>query len=254
MGVRGLEQYVVKDQSPYLRGESPSSGKSGWLGRPTSGLMLLTSGPTFTDATAGVSSAKTKDSILKKTGAREWVLSSQTKTTPAPDLSLVIEDVDLTRGFTLKIELKSREPIAGLEPYPAIPRSVTARLTGKLSYAKDATLNSQYTECQGVAGAAGWHVNTFHFRANPEKHASLKITIQGSGDLLLRNPESMYGPLVVGRRFEHGAVILNLSEEPWHAPAEVLDELLKPTPPIQADPLILGPLEARFVNASGKSL
>jgi len=254
IGMGGAGQHVMKDQSPYLRGESPSSGKSGWLGRPTSGLMLLTSGPTFTDATADVSSAKTKDSILKKTGAREWVLSSQTKTTPAPALGLVIEDVDLTQGFTLKLELKSREPIVGLEPYPAIPRSVTARLTGKLSYAKDATLNRQYTECQGVAGAAGWHTNTFHFRANPEKHARLEITIQGSGDLLLRNPEIMSGPLVVGRSFEHGAIILNLSEQPWAAPSETLGDLLKPTPPTPADPLILGPLETRFLNTSGKSL
>lgn len=254
IGMGGAGQHVMKDKNPYLYGESPSSGKSGWLGRPTSGLMLLTSGPTFTDATARVSSAKTKDSILKKTGAREWVLSSQTATPPAPALGLVIEDVDLTRGFTLKIELKSREPITGLEPYPAIPRSVTARLTGKLSYAKDAILNRQYTECQGVAGAVGWHSNTFHFRANPEKHARLEITIQDSGDLLLRNPEIMYGPLVVGRRFEHGTVILNLSEEKWHAPAEALGDLLKPTPPAQADPLNLGPLEARFMNAAGKPL
>ena len=250
----GAAQYVLKDQSPYLRGESASSGKSGWLGRPTSGLMLLTSGPTFTDATAVVSSAKTQDSILKKTGAREWVLSSQATKKTAPALGLTIEDVDLTNGFTLKLELKSREPIAGLEPYPAIPRSVTARLTGKLDYAKDATLNRQYTECQGVAGAAGWHTNTFHFRANPEKHARLEITIHDSGDLLLRNPEIMSGPLVVGRRFEHGAIILNLSEQPWHAPAEALGELLKPTLPTQADPLILGPLETRFLNTSGKSL
>ena len=249
----GAGQYVMKDQSPYLHGES-SSGKSGWLGRPASGLMLLTSGPTFTDATAGVSSAKTKDSILKKTGAREWILSSQPAKPPAPALGLVLEDVDLTHGFTLKIELKSREPIAGLEPYPAIPRSVTAHLTGKLSYAKDATLNRQYTECQGVAGAAGWHTNTFHFRANPEKHARLEISIQDSGDLLLRNPETMSGPLVVGRRFEHGAIILNLSEQPWQAPAEALGALIKPAPTTPAAPLILGPLEVRFMNAAGKSL
>jgi hypothetical protein len=253
IGMGGAGQHVMKDKSPYLYGESPSSGKSGWLGRPTSGLLLLTSGPTFTDATAGVSSAKPKDSILKKTGAREWVLSSQTTTPLASALGLVIEDVDLTHGFTLKIELKSSEPIAGLEPYPTIPRSVTARLTGNLSYAKDATLNRQSTECQGVAGAAGWHINTFHFRANPEKHARLEITIQDSGDLLLRNPEIMYGPLVVGRRFEHGAIILNLSEQPWHAPAEALGDLLKPAPPTPADPLNLGPLETRFLNTSGKS-
>lgn len=252
IGMGGAGRHVMNDKSSYLCGESPS-GKSGWLGRPTSGLMLLTSGPTFTDATARVSSAKTKDSVLKKNGAREWVLSSQTTKKAASEFGLVIEDVDLTNGFTLKLELKSREPITGLDAYPAIPRSVTARLIGKVDYAKDTILNRQYTECQGVAGAAGWHTNTFHFRANPEKHARLEITIQDSGDLLIRNPEVMSGPLVVGRRFEHGAVILNLSEQPWKAPAETLGDLLKPAPPTQADPLILGPLETRFLNASGKS-
>jgi hypothetical protein len=33
-----------------------------------------------------------------------------------------------------------------------------------------------------------------------------------------------------------------------------MGDLLKPAPPTQADPLILGPLEARFVNVAGKSL
>ena len=251
IGMGGVGPYVDKDQIPYLHGESPS-GQSGWLGRPVSGLMLLTSGPTFTDATASLSSAKTKDSILKKTGAREWVLASPKKA-PTTSLSLVIEDVDLTRGFTLKLELKSRQPITDLEPYPAIPRSVTARLTEKLNYAEDAILNRQYTGCQGVAGAAGWHTNTFHFRANPEKNARLEITIQGSDDLLLRNPEILSGPLVIRRRFEHGTIVLNLSEQPWHAPAEALGALLKPTQPTVADLIILGPLETRFMDTSGKS-
>ena len=159
---------------------------------------------------------------------------------PASALGLVIEDVDITDGFTLKTRLKSRDSrsqaLNRIRPFPARSPRVSPE---KLGYAKDATLNRQYTECQGVAGAAGWHTNTFHFRANPEKPPASKSRIQGSGDLLLRNPEIMYGPLVVGRRFEHGAIILNLSEQPWHAPAEALGDLLKPTPPTQADPLIL---------------
>ena len=252
IGAGSATKYVTSGAIPYLAGES-SPGKSGWLGKPTSGFMLLTAGPTFTDATAIVSAAKVEECILKQAGARELVLSSQKKS-PQPSLGLIIENVDLTQGITLKLDLKSSEAIPGLEAYPAIPRTVTARLIGNPDYAKDAKLNKQYSECQGVAGATGWHTNTFHFRANPAKNVRLEISVQGSGALLIRNAEIMSGPLVVARRFENGAVVLNLSEQSWTAPAYTLGQILKPAPPTQSAPLILGPLETRFLTVSGKSL
>jgi len=230
IGLGDVKGFFNGDRYSYLNG--PKDSGPGWLGAPVSGALVIGASETFSKASRLINSADVVNGRIRSAGIDEWLIEgddqgvvnelssyeeaqteSVSKGIPLENIQLVLKDLDLRRGLTVKLDLKSEKVLPGLDHESRIPRFVLAELSEDVQYSKNRRINEQYTSVQGVMGASGWHPNLFYFRANPAKDAELKLSFEGLGDFRIRNVEIMEGPLMLARQFEHGAVIINLSEE-----------------------------------------